>query len=161
MPRSLTPAAETDVNTGARSQVWLFLVDISHDSFDDTIRLCNNEETVTSNNDLYLPTGIQVSLPDESADEMPSVNMLIADVDKTILTKLRGVPIQNSPRPVVTIRLVMAITPDSPEAGPFRFELEQHTRSKEGLVFKLGVENILRKAFPGLNVLPQFYPNLF
>jgi hypothetical protein len=161
MPRDLTPAAETDVNTGARSQVWLFLVDISHSSFDDTIRLCNNETTIVSNNDLYLPTGIQVSLPDESADEMPSVNMRIADVDKTILTKLRGVPIQNSPRPVVTIRLVMAVSPDSPEAGPFKFELEQHTRAKDGLSFTLGVENILRRAFPGKDVLPQFFPNLF
>jgi hypothetical protein len=161
MPRSLTPAAETDVNTGARQQVWLFLVNIDHSSFDDPIRLCNNEETVISNNDIYLPIGIQVSLPDESADEMPKVNMRIADVDKTILTKLRGVPIQNSPRPVVTIRLVMAITPDSPEAGPYRFELEQHTRDKEGLTLTLGVENILRRAFPGKDVLPQAFPNLF
>ena len=139
----------------------MFLVDISHPSLDDPIRLCNNEETVISNNDLYLPTGIQVQLPDESPDDLPSISMRVSDIDRTILTRLRQIPIQNSPRPLVTVRLVLAISPDSNEAGPFIFELQQHTRDKTGLLFKMGSENILRRAFPGKDILPQFFPNLF
>lgn len=139
----------------------MFLIEIAHASLNDPIRLVNNDETLVVDDDVYLPVGVKIALPDENPDELPQVQMEIADVDRSILTILRDIPTQNVDRPTVSTRLVLAATPESIEAGPFVMDLLQHTRDRSTLKLTLGTDNIIRRPFPGYDVLPQFFGNLF
>jgi len=165
MPRTLSNAGTLDANAPNREEIWMFLVVIDHPTLNAPIRFINNDETIVvgtaPNERIYLPVGLKINIPDEDPDQLPQVTLSIADIDRSILTILRGIPIQNSPRPTAEMSLVLASSVEVVEAGPFKMEILMHTRQGSLLTMTLGTDNLVRRPFPGKQILPQFFPNLF
>ena len=114
MPRPLSSAARAAIFAQETGEAFIFLLELSHPDFTDTLRVCNNGENVTSNGQTYLWFPFELTLAGETDDTLPRARLRICNVDRRIVQAVRSVASQ----PVTArIALVMASTPDTIEAG--------------------------------------------
>jgi hypothetical protein len=160
MPRDLSAAATLDVNSDSLQEVWVFLIEITHPELDPPIRLVGNTETIISNEETYLPVGLSIPIPDELPDELSTKTVVVSDIDLSIIAALRQIPVERE-RPQLSLRVVLASSPDVIEGGPFNLEIQKHKRDSNTITLTVSTENIVRREFPGKDILPNAFPNLF
>lgn len=151
-----TPAGDAAANAQFTDQVWLCLVEIQHSSLGAPFRIVNNNEDVTSNGNVYLKSAFSLTLPDD-ADEAPSVNIEIDNVDRLVVDIARSV---SSPATVL-LTVVLAETPNSIEAGPFEMRLVRVGYDKDKVTGSLIYEDVLNEQFPAVTFNPARYPGIF
>ena len=110
MPRSLSAAAVSSLNTPQTGEVWLVLLTISNASM-TTIRVVNNTEDIVSRGNTYQAFPFEMELPGEDPDSPSSARLRIDNVDKRIVEAVRSI----STPPEVTIEVILASQPDTVE----------------------------------------------
>ena len=158
MPLSST--AQQDASSPNRTEIWLFIIEISHPTI-TTMRFVGNTEDIVSNGETYTAAGLTMAMPDEDPDSIPKMTIQLEDFSTEVLTVLRNIQTQNVERPRVSGSLVLASNPDQIQLGPIEGNLEQYVAAAGVLKITVGADNITAYSFPSFNFDPQWFTTLF
>jgi cell wall-associated NlpC family hydrolase len=117
--RTLSAAARRAVFAQETEQAFLKLLAIEHESLPEPIRVVNNKVNVTSRGQLYVAFPFEIDLPESDGDHLPQVTLSICNVDQTVVRAVRSL----ATPPQVSLEVILADSPDTVEAGPFRLTL--------------------------------------
>lgn len=152
---SPTSGGRSSVYAQQTNEEWATLIELDHASLGSPIRICDSHVNITSNGNLYLAFPIEIVLSSQG-EEVPTGFLRIDNTDRTFMTTLRGL---ETP-PTVTVSLVMRSTPDSLEAGPYRFTWKAAEYTDTTLEGQLGYEEEAHR-FPPFDYMPSTTPGLF
>jgi hypothetical protein len=138
-------------------EVFLCCITVTHPAI-PTLRLVNNTQSIVRTAGTYTPCPMQVTLPAQRSDQIPQVNLVIDNVDRTVLEQIRTV----TGIPQVTMEVVLASSPDVVEAGPFDFALMSATYDVMVINGVLGyMDDVLNQKVPAMEYTPTNSPGLF
>ena len=159
MPRSTSTTLRNAVFAPETGEVFLLLLTIQHADIGspDTLYFVNNYEDVTSNGDVYTAYPFLIDLPADIEDQLPQVELVIDNVDRSIIETIRTL----TGPPAVTLSVVLADSPNTVEAGPF--EMTLRTAEWDALTIRgnLQPQDILNEPYPGDAYTPQDFSGLF
>ena len=159
MSRSVSATFSAAVNAQETAEVFLLLLEISHADIGPPTSLyfVNNRTDIVSGANTYTGFPFQISLPADVDNTLPSVQLSIDNVDRSIIAEIRGL----SGPPTITLKVVLADTPNVIEAGPFSFSLRRVDYDAFTITGTLLTEDILNEPYPGDSFTPQNFPGLF
>lgn len=138
-------------------EVFLTLVKMTQDGWNDAICIVPNTEPVTHEGEEYKPMAFRVGMPDEEAEGVPVLNWVADNADRRLIEALRTVKGAVSARVV----WVLASSPDHIEMGPLDVEMRAAEYDALHVRGTLGVEPILDTQFGHLVMNPKNTPALF
>lgn len=156
MPRTLSTVARTAIYAQQTGEVFLFLLELDHDSFTQPIRIVNDYNNITSNGNVYTAFPFEITLPKDSEEVSKSI-LTIDNVSRTLIDEIRSIDTGLS----VAITVVLASSPDTIEVGPFNFTLTNVIYNAMVIRGDLNYENILNQNYPKETFTPQNHPGLF
>ena len=157
MSRTLSQAARRAVNAQETDAVFLLLLTLDHEDLAEPIRVVNNTQDVASRGDTYIAYPFEITLPDEDPESVTRVTLRIDNVDREIVKNLRATTSPLS----VGLEVVIAASPDTLEAGPFKMTLVSAEYDALTVTGELAFEDVLNEPFPGHSYVPSEYPGLF
>lgn len=157
MSRTLSATARAAIFAQQTDQVFLALLTLTHASLPGPIRVVNNMVDIVSRGDTFIGYPFQIALPGESEDELPRVQVMIDNVDRTLVEAVRTL---TSP-PTLTLEIVLASAPDTVEAGPFPFSLRNVEYDAHVITGDLAFEDVLNEGFPQHSFTPNHFPGVF
>ncbi|MEN6538923.1 MAG: DUF1833 family protein [Mizugakiibacter sp.] len=156
MSRQVSQAALQAMLAQHTGEVFLVCVRIAHPDI-STIRIVNNTQAITRTDGVYQPYPIRARLPDQRDDQIPQVQLIVDNVDRSVLEAIRTI----SGVPTVTLEVVLASSPNTIEAGPFEFDLLGATYDALVITGTLGYEDdLLSQPIPALTYTPTNSPGL-
>jgi hypothetical protein len=141
-------------NTG---EVFLLLVTFNHSSFPQPIYLVNNLETITSRGKEFMPFPIDLVLPPDDGDTLPSVQITCQNASLELIDEVRSVQGPMS----VTIEMVLASSPDFVEASINDLRVASAQYDKNTIQLTATVDDLLNTSFPKEKYQPGNFPGLF
>lgn len=169
MSRALSSAAWESIAGQETDKVWAILLTIEHDDLDAPIRVTDDpkeriqvtdDEVVyglTSRGEDYIALPFSIALPEDTDEEVPSVQLRIDNIDRRIVDAVRSI---SSP-PTVTLEVVLSDSPDTVEYGPVELTLTNCTFDAFEVKGQLQQEDLLNDRYPSTQYLPSNYPALF
>lgn len=138
-------------------EVFLPMVKLTQDGWDDAICLVPNTEPITHIGDEYQPMAFDIALPDEEAEGVPVLNWVADNTDRRLVQALRLV------RGVVQARVVwiLASNPDHIEVGPLEVEMRAAEYNAQQVSGTMTVEPVLDQVFGHMVMNPANAPALF
>lgn len=135
----------------------LVLLTLWHPDMAEPARYVKDTHDVWSRGDRYMAAFFREKLPADIADELVTVELVVDNVDREIVATIRGL---DAP-PEVTLEVVTDLDPDTPEMGPFEFELKKAEYDTLEVRGQLAYEDILQEPFPAGTYNPVDFPALF
>lgn len=157
MSRSLSSAAAAALHAQETSEAFIKLVEISGGGLSVPIRAASSRTDVVSNGATYTAYPFEISLPQEDENRPPEVELVIDNIDRTIVDAVRSL---SSP-PTVTLSIVLESSPDTVEAGPFNFTMKSASWNKLTVSGRLSYEAILDEPYPAGTFNPVEFPGLY
>ena len=158
MVRAVSATLEAAVYAQQTDQVFHILLAISHTDMSATLRFVNNTADVTSNGDVYTAFPFSIDFPpSDGEDQLPSVQLAIDNIDRSIIAELRDI----DSAPTAAVSVVLASDPDTIECGPLSFTLKSIDYDAKVITAQLGFEDILNEPFPAGTFTPTDFPGLF
>ncbi len=160
MARSTSALFKTMANAPETGEVLLALVTIdSPYIIGGPLRVVQNLEDIVSNGNTYTAFPFEVTLP-EDVDEGPAkVTLSLDNVDRSIVTAIKGIPTTDAP--IVTVDIIVASQPDVVEISMPNMVL----RNVSGDAFRIDGELRLDEddliPFPEGSFTPVGFPGLF
>lgn len=158
MPRTLSNTARRALYAQETGEVFLLLLVISHPSLPAPIRVVNNSEDVVSGGFTYQRFPFELALPPESDEAPPTVTLRIANADRQIVQAVRSLAGEAM---TVDLSVILASSPDTIEAGPYRFTLRDVSYDAAIVEGTLRFEDVLNEPFPADSFTPARFPGLF
>jgi hypothetical protein len=151
------------------SEVPVLLITVEHNDIIDTpIRISTDngfENEIDGQrvlgtlcvDDFFVYCPVSITLPDDTDDTISSATIEVDNVDRSIMAAIRTI---TSP-PTVTIKIVLASTPNTIEASFDNFKLSSVDADAMTISGKLSLGNFLGEPYPGGSMLPSNFPGLF
>lgn len=117
----------------------------------------NNWEPITSNGQLYQPAAFQSTLAADSAEGVPSVNLVLPAADTQVVNQLRTF----DQAPTVYTSMVVAERPNIVEYPETQFKVSSWVAAAGGLRITLETEPVLNEMISGDIITPTLHPLLF
>lgn len=157
MPRELSVPALQSVLSQHTSELWLELV--SFQLADNTIvgRWVKDTVSVTSRNNVFVPSFWEMTLANSEANELPEVRFRIDNVCRELIDELRTV----EQRIRIIHEVVLKSSPDIVEIGPLNYTLRSVQYDAAFIEGTLGFEDLLSESFPQHTFTPSRFPGLF
>jgi hypothetical protein len=156
--RSLSSVARAAIFAQQTGEVFVLLLELDHANFTAIIRVCSDNLPVVAGGYTYSPFPFEITLPDESEETPPRVTLKIDNVDRRIVQEVRKV----TGNPItVRLRVVLASSPDTIEAGPFEFSLRDVEYDAKVITGTLMFEDLLNESFPADSFTPARFKGLF
>jgi hypothetical protein len=156
-PRLLTATARAALAAQETGEVFLQLVTITHEDLASTLYFVNNTVDIVSRGNTYLGWPFQITLPDEREDTMPTVQLVIDNVDRRIMEGIRLLP----SAPALRLEVILASDPDTLEAGPFNFTVRGVEYDALVIQATLAPEDLLNEPAIAYTFAPKDFPGLF
>jgi Domain of unknown function (DUF1833) len=156
MARSFSDTLKLALSRQDSDEVLVILLTLSHPDFPTPLRICNDSKIVTSGGEDFLPLPFLITMPDDSADQVPQVNVTLDAVDRTLINAIRSI----SDAPSLLMEFVLASSPDMIEAG-WDFIMRDIAYDAFTITAVLSYEQILDEPFPGDQVTPTTLPGVF
>lgn len=156
MARDTSLQFKQAINGDEIADPFLMLVKIKHDSLGDDIRIVNNYEDITSNGDLYIASGFELSIPSETTETVQKLKFTINNVDANLTATIRSL----STAPTIEAFLVFASNPDVVEVGPYEMEFHNTTINKVFITTDLIVTPIDGDTYPEDKMDQTIFTNL-
>lgn len=159
MSRTMGASAISALNAQQTDAVFLFLLDVTLtiDGSEQTLHFVNNTTPITRLGTLYTPLAFKIKLPNEG-ESIHEASLVLDAVDLVIIEAMRN----TTARPQVSFILILASAPDdTPEAGPFNFELSEVSYNAKTLNATLTYGNHLEARFPSIAKTPYYFPGMF
>jgi hypothetical protein len=158
MARTLSANMRRALFAPQTGQAAIVLLELSHPTMAEPIRVCSDGQDVVAGGHTYAQFPFELAMPSETDSAPPQATLRICGVSREITYRLRqitGDPLG------VSMRVVLASSPDVIEAGPFTFDLRE-ARYDAGVVEgRLRYEPILEEPFPADAFTPSRAPGLF
>jgi hypothetical protein len=156
-PRLLTATARAALAAQETGEVFLQLITISHDLLVPPLYFVNNTVDIVSRGNTHLGWPFQITLPDERADTMPTVQLVIDNIDRRIMEGIRMLP----SAPAVALEVILASDPDTLESGPFNFTVRGVEYDALLIQATVAPEDILNEPAIAYTFSPKDFPGLF
>lgn len=155
--RVLSPATRQAIYAPETDEVFLLLLTIDEDSLPEPIRVVHNHENITSNGELYVGFFFGIELPEERGDSMSGTRITIDNVDRQIVDAIR----RATGRPELTLEVVLASDPDTVEAGPFVFALDNVEADAQTVTGEAVFDELVNRRVPAHKTTPWTNPDAF
>lgn len=132
---------------------WLLTIT----SADETLRVVNNMEDITSRGNVFTAYPFDISLPVEDGSKQLSLTLTIDNVDQVLIEALRGF----LEPPTMTLELVLSSDVDTVEKRIDFLRLANVEYDQLQIRGQLQPNNVLSNAFPASNYDPAQFPSLF
>ena len=139
------------------SEWFAVLLDVTHPSLMDPIRLINDYNQVVIGPDTYLPYPFEFTLPDEQDDREPQASLVIDNTDRMLVANIRSM--QGPPN--IQARIVRGQNPTDIEWGPIDFIVRSVQYDAHYIRFRLTFLNYSEEPFPFIVFTPRLFPGLF
>lgn len=155
--RTVSSAAHAAIYAAQTDAAFLMLLTVSHADLDAPIRVTSDGVATTHGGQTYNPWSFAIALPFERDDQLSATRLVIDAIDHSIVIALRSI----TSAPTVELKVVLASSPDTIEAGPFTFTLKNAAYDVATVEGDLAFEDILNEGFPGGSFVPTSHPGLF
>jgi Domain of unknown function (DUF1833) len=152
----VTAAAQAAVNASSTDVAFWFLLTITPGG-QEPIRFVNNREMVSSRGEIFQPYPFTVVLPTDDDQKVPSVRLVIDNVDRAIVEAIRG---QSTP-PAVKLEVVTSTYPDIVERTIDFLYLRSVDYDALTITGTLEARGILNQRFPRESYTASLYPGIF
>lgn len=142
------------------SEVLLALLELSHPSWSQPIRVTSDGVNTRHQNNDYANFPFVVAFPEAGTAGVPVVKLQICNVDRSIVQSVRQARATSVPI-AVKLSAVLASTPDVVEAGPYRFKLTEVTHDAVVVEGTLSMEDLINAPFPAHRYTPGSHPGVF
>lgn len=142
------------------SEVFITLLEVivyENDGTTTILRYANNNESITSNGNIYDKAAFELELAGDAKDTTPQAVLKFDSGDRDIIRKIREV----NKRPEVNLSVVLASNPDYVEIGPINHEVEAFQMSDSIVSMTLVVEPILNEPIPADVYTPKLFSGLW
>jgi len=157
MPRLLSPAAAAAALAPQTAEVFVTLLRITAPGM-ETIRIANDTQPVVRTGVTFQPYAFECELPEDTSDWNGTIPLRIDNVDRQVSRIIRDYV----GTPSCRIEVVLASSPNTPEMGPFDFDVLSADIDDTSLVLTLGYsEGFLDQGFPAQTYTPSNSPGLF
>lgn len=153
----LSPQNTPAVNASTTNTAFFFLLTIRPADKGQEIHLVNNTEPVTSNGIIYQPYPFSMSLPLDTGDKIPSIQLVIDNVDQLLINAIREL----EQAPNLRVQLVTSTFPDLVEKDLDFLRLRNVQYDAMTITGTLEVASIWSRRFPAEIVDPIRYPGLY
>ena len=109
----------------------------------------SNDEALTRNGNLHLAYQFGITLPDEIAEQVPIVELRIANADQIILAQLVDI---EDPIPIV-LALALESSPDTDEIS-IPMQISSVSWTDTDIVAELTIDDDMIENYPGWSVTP-------
>jgi len=158
MPRQVSATALAAMMAESTDQVFLTLVEIAHPGISAPLRFVNDTRPLTHGGQSYEPAGFTFRLPEDVEDNVPAGQIVLDNTDRRIIQAVRGL----NTAPLITVKIVLADSPDTIELGPMNFALRQFSYDAGTVTGRLSYdEDFLNEGFPKYNLNPRTAAGLF
>lgn len=154
---TLSATAKKAMASQETAEVFLTLIELSHDSWDAPLYLVNDSQDIVSNGQAYQQFPFQVSLPGEADEGLPVLNWSACNVDRLIVQRLRGI----TGTVEAVCSWIIASEPDHIQRGPYTTSMQSVAYNAETIGGTLGLDPILDEPFGRLTMTPATTPALF
>ena len=159
----LTTTGLASINAQNTGDVWAFVVFLSGSSVN--LRLTSNFSNVTHGGNVYTPRGMSLRLPDETKDQLGTVDLAVEDTDGAVFDAFKTEhPIANE-RPTCTITLLDLEEPNQAQYGPTELEIVNVAtapdEAKTVTLIQLQLPNLAKEPYPGTAMRPDNFPGLY
>jgi hypothetical protein len=153
----LSPINTPAINASSTNTAFFFLLTISPPSGTEKIHLVNNIEPVVSNQVVYQPYPFTMTLPLDTGDKIPTIQLTIDNVDQTLTNAIREL----EEAPTIRVQLVTSDFPDLVEKDLNFLQLRNVNYDAMTITATLEVASVWARKFPSETVDPVHYPSLF
>lgn len=157
MTRQLSVAArrasfsqETDIG-------FLILLTIDHSSMEAPLRFVAWDVNIPSRGNTYYRFPFEITLPKDSIDDPPRMQLRIDNVDRTIVQTLRTL----KTRADITVEIVTTEDPDTVEASFTGFKLSDVQYDAFTVSGSLEPETLIREPYPSSRFTPGSFRGVF
>lgn len=141
-------------------EVLIDLLEISHSTFDQTFRICNNNRDIIHGGNTYTAWTFAIPLVNERSGETPRAVLALDNVVQEISQAIKGTA-GSRERIAVVHKLVTISHPDTIERGPTTWKI----RSLSWNIFQVQAELVLNgyefDAIPRKKIDPTNFPGAF
>lgn len=164
--RQLSNSAKAAIYTQSTDECFITLVTIDHDSFVTPIRVCDDPfevlpdagvRGVVSRGDEYLYLPFSIELPAQDDTGVARARLSIDNVSREIVAAVRQADSALS----ISIEVVLASDPDTPEVSVDDFRLNRVTYDALTVSGEISVEFFDLEPFPARRFTPSDFPGLF
>lgn len=155
--RTLSSAAQGAVFAAQTGQAFILYIKIDHADLPAPIRVNSDAVVYVRDGENWHPFPFAVAMPPERDDRLAGVQLIIDNIDRSIVNAVRSV----SSAPTITLEVAMGSSPETLEAGPFVYTLKNAKWDAHTVEGDLAFEDILNEAFPGGSFTPQTHQGLF
>lgn len=152
---ALTPTYRTSLQNVTSDTAFFFLLTIT--TPDEIIRVVNNWENVQSRGETFYAYPFSLSLPAETGDKQPAVDLTIDNVDQRLTESIR----KFATPPSVKIELVSTIDFDIPEKTIDFLKVSNVEYDVMQIRFTLQPDNMLARKFPIATYNSVEFPDLY
>lgn len=158
MARNVSPAARRAAYASQTGEAFLVLLALSHPQMAEPILVSSDAVNTYVGGDTYQPFPFQISMPSDTDDAPPRVQLTIDAVDRSIIRAVRGL----SGAPItVTQTIVLGSSPDTIEAGPFTFDLREVEYDAVEISGSLQYADIINEPYPSETFARSTTPGAF
>ena len=156
--RQVSPRALQAMLAQETAEVFVPCLTIDHPSFTAPLRLAYDTQPLARAAGTFQPYPFTIRLPNQKEDEIPQVKVTVDNTDLQVNDAIRTL----TGLPSVTLEVVLASQPDTVEAGPFDFSLQNVQADASSIQGTLGYEDdVFAQQVPGQQYLPANSPGLF
>jgi len=157
MSRTLSSIAIAAAQSPETGVVFHILMRITHPTLPDAIRICDNNEQVTSRGDVYLPVAFNLALPDDTDQALPTMSISIDNVNQALVDMIREL---TSP-PSFIFEMVTSVQPDILEIGIYDLIMRSVTWNDYQMTIELSNDDVLNQSWPDSTFNPSEFAGAF
>lgn len=158
MSRQISQSALQAVLAQETDEIILVALKIDHTTLDSPLLFVNDTQDLVRSDGTYLAFPFEIKFPDDSEDDVPTVNIVIDNVDQRVIEELRAI----EGRPEITIEIILRSQPNTPEMGPFTMKLKGADYDTMQIRGEIGYEeDFLNQKFPAGSFNPRTAVGMF
>lgn len=143
------------VNQSQTNEAFLFLLTITTPS--EVIRVVNNMEDIVSRGETYTAYPFSLSLPADTGDKQPNLQLVIDNTDQALVNAIRGFP----KAPSVKVELIVSGSPDIVEKSIDFLQVSSVSYDALSITIEMRPVNILARKFPAATYGSTEFPDLY
>jgi hypothetical protein len=136
----------------------ILLLEISHPSLSQPVRVVNDTDDITSNGNLFIACAFRYVLPDDFEGQIPKARISIDNIGKDLMYWIETSNGGNGS--IVKFMQIMRSRPDLIEMD-IEMELKNVSATMKEISAELGYENLLSKPAVSMQYRPENSPGLF
>ena len=158
MAKSHSAAYQRTINATSAEESPLILLEIDHSTFEQPIRVVNDNQDLISNGNTFVAMAFRCTLPDDREGQMPSARISLDNVGAELVA-----PLENSNGGEGATVRIMEVLRSNPDVIEWEgtLDLKNVELSNMEVSGELGYEEILNRPAVLLTYRPDIAPGLF